>query len=74
MKTVKFLTKLATVWIIGLFVEGLLTFGAIFATPFNEWNMWGYIAQACYIVAISGIAIHWHEQEELEGLNKVSKL
>ena len=74
MKQIKFLTKLATVWIIGLFAEGLLTFGAIFATPFNEWNMWGYIAQACYVVAISGIAIHWHEQEESEGLNKACKL
>jgi hypothetical protein len=56
---------------IGLFVEALVTFGTIFAYPFNEWNMWGYIAQACYVVAISGIAIYWHE-EESEGLNKIS--
>ena len=47
---------------------------AIFATPFNEWNMWGYIAQVCYVVAISGIAINWHEQEESKVLNKASKL
>lgn len=75
MRQIKFMTKLATVWLIGLFMEGLITLGSAFAVPFSEWSVWAIVAQATYMVALIGIAIWWQEESDLEqGLNPKNRL
>jgi hypothetical protein len=75
MKKVKFMTKLATVWLVGLFMEGMITLGSVFAHPISEWSIWAIAAQVAYMVALIGIAIWWQEESELEeGLNTKNRL
>ena len=45
MKKVKFMTKLATVWLVGLFTAGLINLGSVFAHPISEWSIWAIAAQ-----------------------------
>lgn len=75
MKQIKFMTKLATVWLIGLFMEGMITLGSVFAHPISEWGLWAIVGQVTYMVALMGIAIWWQEESELEqGLNPKNRL
>ncbi len=75
MKQIKFMTKLATVWLIGLFMEGMITLGSVLAHPISEWGLWATVGQAAYMVALVGIASWWHEESELEqGLNPKNRL
>lgn len=64
MKTIKFITKLATVWLLGIFAEGLVTFGSVFAIPMSEWGVFTWLAQSCYMISLVGIAIWWNEEQD----------
>jgi hypothetical protein len=65
MNTIKFITKLATVWLIGFFVEALITAGQVFAYPMSEWGVIPWFLQICYMIALVGISLWWHEEESL---------
>lgn len=73
-----YLSKIATLGLIVLILENILTLGAVTRVPLSEWSLLAIGVQSAIIMLVLKVASHWYldelkEEEEKAKANKNPK-